>query len=634
MGEVYKAYDPTFDRTVALKMIVPGGQDKVFLERLYREAKALGRIGQKGHPHIVNVFDMGEADGTVFIAMQFLEGDNLGAAIQRGTLTFEAKLSILMQVLDALQFAHNEGVVHRDIKPTNIFLLPDNTVKLLDFGLARVAQAEALTLTGDVMGTPYYMAPEQLKGQAVDHRADVFSTGVVAYELMTHRRAFDGQNVTEVILKVLSDPPPPMETGWSAKFPEIERIVGRAMAKSAHERYATADDMRTALAAFLASSRDRIAQAQADAAITSRRAVAEAKTLLASGHVAESQALLADTLRSIPEAQEVRQLRDETLRTAPADVAPESTALLPGRVSSERTDAAQSPRLPSAAEQRARPVNAPPANPAVTPAGLLTMMQGDRARWVLPVVGVVAGLVIAILVAQMLGVSSGDGASKADADRSPETPPARAALSTANPPSSAAVAPAPAPSPEPVVPPEASTRGATGSIGHDVPVPRPGPSTSRPSNTSLAPSNSPPAPAAALPPARPGGDRSARPPSPQPPLPAQTNPGATAVSVTSADASAGGDAQLSSLLAQKVASLLRDQGVRPAGPVRLSLQMTVRDSGFAGTTARTADWVATVLSPPPVRTFQGRLLDFSELTLRNKAVDAAAGEVVAALATR
>src|SRR3954463_685376 len=121
MGEVYKAYDADFDRIIALKMITPGAHDDVFLERLRREAKALGRLGQKGHPNIVTVFDFGESNGSLFIAMQYLEGRDLSAGITAGDLTFDSKLRILMQTLDALQFAHGEGVIHRDIKPSNIF---------------------------------------------------------------------------------------------------------------------------------------------------------------------------------------------------------------------------------------------------------------------------------------------------------------------------------------------------------------------------------------------------------------------------------------------------------------------------------------------------------------------------------
>jgi tRNA A-37 threonylcarbamoyl transferase component Bud32 len=325
MGEVYRAFDPILNRTVALKTIRPGSTDPTLVNRLYREASACGRLR---HPNIVTVYDLGEIDGLVFIAMEYLDGDPLGEAIGRGELTLEENVRIVIQILDAVHYAHSQGVIHRDVKPSNIHVRPGGEVKLLDFGIARVLRADSLTGTGDLIGTPFYMAPEQIKGQVVDHRADIYSAGVVAYELFTHRRAFDGTTLTEVMLKVLSDDPPPLDTGWSQTFPEIERIVLRAMSKHPDARYATAEDMKNAFAAFLSFSQAEIARQQAGVAVLARRTVAEAQVLLDRGQVAESLALLGATLRAHPEAVEVRRLHEQTMRAHPGIVS-ESPATVP-----------------------------------------------------------------------------------------------------------------------------------------------------------------------------------------------------------------------------------------------------------------------------------------------------------------
>jgi eukaryotic-like serine/threonine-protein kinase len=257
MGEVYKAVDPTLQRIVAVKTIRPDIDRPEYLDRMMREAQACARLS---HPNIVTVFEAGQAEHVVYIAMEFLVGENLADALKTKALRFEEKVRILIKVLEALHHAHAQDVVHRDIKPSNIHLMTDGGVKLMDFGLARVLTADTLTASGNVLGTPHYASPEQLKGEMIDRRTDVYSMGVMAYEMLAGRRPFepDNESISSVIIKVINEPPKPMDTNVSRLLPEIETIVSKAIAKSPKERYQTADDMRRALVTFLDSSRARL----------------------------------------------------------------------------------------------------------------------------------------------------------------------------------------------------------------------------------------------------------------------------------------------------------------------------------------------------------------------------------------
>ena len=257
MGEVYKAFDPTLQRTVAVKTVRPDIDRPEYLARLMREAQACARLS---HPNIVTVFEAGQIDGIVYIAMEYLQGENLSQVLERKDLSFEGKIRILAQVLEALHHAHGLDVVHRDIKPSNIHIQSDGSVKLVDFGLARMMQADTLTASGNVLGTPHYASPEQLKGDEIDRRTDIYSTGVMAYEMLSGRRPFepDNSSISSVILKVIQEMPAPMNTDMSRLLPEIETIVSRAMAKAPADRFQSADEMRDALINFLESSRARI----------------------------------------------------------------------------------------------------------------------------------------------------------------------------------------------------------------------------------------------------------------------------------------------------------------------------------------------------------------------------------------
>ncbi|MGQ0733416.1 MAG: protein kinase domain-containing protein [Acidobacteriota bacterium] len=247
MGAVYRAFDPTLQRTVALKTVRPDINRPEYIKRLIREAQAGAQLK---HPNIVTVYEAGEVDGEVYIAMEYLEGESLADALDRGALTIDEKLDALIQVLDALDHAHRMGVVHRDIKSSNVFRLSDGSVKLVDFGLARVMHGDTMTATGPLMGTPHFASPEQLKGEPIDARTDIYSAGTLAYAMLAGRLPFEGTDdtISSVMFRVISQPPPPIDTADCRDLPELEQIVQRAMAKSPLERFASAGDMKAAVA--------------------------------------------------------------------------------------------------------------------------------------------------------------------------------------------------------------------------------------------------------------------------------------------------------------------------------------------------------------------------------------------------
>src|SRR5438552_6638680 len=216
MGEVYLAEDRQLGRSVAIKFLTPELiADERANKRLMKEARAVASLD---HPHICSVYEVGEADGRSFIAMQYLEGESLDARIKRKPLDLKESLAIASQITDALAEAHSHGIVHRDIKPGNIMITTRGQAKVMDFGLAKViqqaqvvrseAETEALLSTpGAILGTVPYMSPEQVRGEALDGRSDIFSLGVVLYEMRSGRHPFDSQSVAETISAILTREP-------------------------------------------------------------------------------------------------------------------------------------------------------------------------------------------------------------------------------------------------------------------------------------------------------------------------------------------------------------------------------------------------------------------------------------------
>ena len=247
MGAVYKAVDPRIGRTVAIKVIKGDfAENPELLKRFYREAQAVGNLQ---HPNIVIVYDLGEENGNPYLVMEYLDGMPLDKLIAvRQDLPMIQKLEIVIGVLNALHYAHKRNIVHRDVKPANVQLLKDGHVKLLDFGIAREGNL-GQTKTGQVMGTMTYMSPEQLNGEIVDGRSDVFSAGIMLFELLTYSLPFEAGDPTSLIVKRLrGDPPPPLSKYFENYPLELDEIIARSMARDRDERYNTAEDFAFDLA--------------------------------------------------------------------------------------------------------------------------------------------------------------------------------------------------------------------------------------------------------------------------------------------------------------------------------------------------------------------------------------------------
>ncbi len=246
IGVVYLARDDKIGRNVAIKALdidhrLPGDQKKEIKNRFEREARAAGMLSQE---NIVTIYDVGEQDGVPYIAMEYLEGTTLTELSHDSPLTIHQAKSVIVQVLAALSYAHSHDVVHRDIKPDNIFLLPDGRVKVADFGIARLASSSTMTRVGQVMGTPGYMSPEQVKGEVVGPQSDIFSTGVLLYELLTGTAPFASTSPTSIMYKIVHEEPRAPHLINPGVPPNLEAVIARATAKNLAARYESASSMR------------------------------------------------------------------------------------------------------------------------------------------------------------------------------------------------------------------------------------------------------------------------------------------------------------------------------------------------------------------------------------------------------
>jgi serine/threonine protein kinase len=266
MGVVFKAHDPLIGRLIALKTITASvADDPGLLERFHREAKAAGALQ---HPNIVTIYEMGEADGVPFIAMEYLEGESLDALIsRRAPVPLTQKVAYLVETCRALQYAHRRGVIHRDIKPANIVVTLEGMVKVVDFGIARLA-ATPKTQTGTLLGTLAYMSPQQLRGNRADARSDIWSVGVVLYELLTGRRPFQGENAA-LMMSILQSEPVPLRQLLRECPHQLETISRRTLAKDEHGRYQSMEELLLELkSARAALHLKRPGEAPAEAART------------------------------------------------------------------------------------------------------------------------------------------------------------------------------------------------------------------------------------------------------------------------------------------------------------------------------------------------------------------------------
>ena len=253
MGEVYKARDTRLERAVAIKVLPEAlAADPQFRERFEREARTISRLT---HSNICTLYDVGEAEGTAFLVMEYLEGDTLAARLQKNPLKLDEALHIALEVASALNAAHRAGVVHRDLKPANVMLTKAGA-KLLDFGLAKTGLAggpggasmmpttpAALTAQGTILGTFQYMAPEQIEGQEADVRSDIWAFGCVLYEMLTGKRAFEAKSQATLIAAIFDRQPAPVSSVQPKTPPALDRVISACLAKDPADRFQTAHDL-------------------------------------------------------------------------------------------------------------------------------------------------------------------------------------------------------------------------------------------------------------------------------------------------------------------------------------------------------------------------------------------------------
>ena len=289
MGVVYRGHDPVIDRPVALKAVVlpesiSDEEKKVFLERFFLEARAAGKLT---HPNVVITYDAStdEATGTPFIAMELVDGDTLAERLQQeGTLAWEKAIDIVVPIACGLAKAHAAEIVHRDIKPANIIISEGDVPKIADFGIAKVP-ASKLTLEGNIVGTPYFMSPEQLRGEPLDGRSDLFSLGALLYNIVAGRPPFEGSDPAAIFAQTLYTEPAPLSELAPGAPSSLDRVLAHALAKNAHERYRSALELIEDLRAVRAHEAPKHAahdQQNAEKTLVSGAANTEAEATIAS----------------------------------------------------------------------------------------------------------------------------------------------------------------------------------------------------------------------------------------------------------------------------------------------------------------------------------------------------------------
>jgi serine/threonine protein kinase len=436
MGMVYRGYDEVLEREVAVKTLtLEGSLDDESRRRFAIEAKAAARLQ---HPNIITVYELGEDRGLPYIAMELLPGTDLEALMRSGEpLMLQEKLDLVIQVCRGLAYAHDHKVVHRDIKPSNIRVLEDGTVKIMDFGIAKLG-GTGVTKAGMMVGTVHYMSPEQIRGQTLDGRSDMFSVGVILYELLAGRRPFVGEGVTAVLYKIVHEEPPELDVGeLGAEAAGLQDTMRRTLAKDREQRPATAAVLADELSRILAT---HLASLGADTSAETRETVALSRHLLREGRVEESVRSLREVTEDNPHSLEVRRaLRAATreMQRRQVTVPPPAEDDFPELDATYRPDAAT--YFPAATRVQADTVMEP------------TVLRAEsNARWPFAAIAVAAAAVVVAVALVLLR-----GRSATTASPPPATVPAAAAIPGAassrtmaavpsSPPLPALVAPAPA----------------------------------------------------------------------------------------------------------------------------------------------------------------------------------------------
>ena len=255
MSAVYKGYDPVLDREIAIKVLPANlAREKIFRQRFHEEARALGRVD---HPNLIRIYAVGQEGPTSYYAMELVRGLSLReVVVARGRLPLKEAMAAIGQFLKGLEAIHNAGIVHRDIKPGNIMVGESGRVILMDFGLARRVERQAMTAAGAVLGTPEYMSPEQAKGETADHRSDLYSAGIVLFEMLAGAPPFGGRDTLTILRKHVEAPVPAVRRLVSQVPAGVEKVLGKLLAKTPEKRYANVASLMAALGPLLPDGRE------------------------------------------------------------------------------------------------------------------------------------------------------------------------------------------------------------------------------------------------------------------------------------------------------------------------------------------------------------------------------------------
>ena len=338
------------------------GDDDEIIKRFQREAEAIGRLS---HPHIVTVYDRGEAEGHLFMVMELLEGQDLRALIDRAAvIPLADRVRILAQIAEGLGYAHSRGVVHRDVKPANIMVTTAGQVKLLDFGLARVAARETITRRGVILGTPDYMSPEQAMGKPVDPRSDIFSAGAVFYEFLTGQKPFSARTLHGVLFQIVSEDPEPILTLNPEVPARLARVAHRMLEKEPEKRHGSLDEVAAELWAVHGALRrsrsrsalppreDRQAAQNEEARSRAREHVARGRAHQAAGRAGKAADEMSEALALDPECHEAAEALWQCAQTQPVPKVPPAPVASPA--AKARIDALLEKVAPGSSEDEAR----------------------------------------------------------------------------------------------------------------------------------------------------------------------------------------------------------------------------------------------------------------------------------------